>query len=165
MNNVYIIHFIRFAILVLLQVTVFDNIQLHGLFNPFIYVYFILMLPINTVTWFLLLLAFGAGLTIDIFQNTLGIHASACTLLAFIRPIWLRGILRKERDMGQNVSIKKMDFLSFVAYAGFLLLIFHLLLFGIESGQISDFVNILLKTIINTFITLIFVLIFRHTFK
>ena len=70
----------RFIILVLVQVLVLNNIQFLGYINPYIYILFILSLPVRTPRWASLLLAFVLGLTIDIFANTPGMHASAAEL-------------------------------------------------------------------------------------
>jgi hypothetical protein len=80
----------RFVALVLLQVLVLDNIQLGGYINPFPYIYFILILPINTGRLTLLFFGFLLGITLDVFSATGGIHAAACTLIAFYRPFLLK---------------------------------------------------------------------------
>ena len=50
-----------FLLLVVLQEFVFDNINLGGVVNPYIYIMFIIMLPLDTPGWMLLLLGFGTG--------------------------------------------------------------------------------------------------------
>ena len=57
-----------------------------GIISPHIYLIFILLLPARINKSLLLFLAFGAGLTIDYFSNTLGLNAAACVAIAFIRP-------------------------------------------------------------------------------
>lgn len=69
---------------------------LNGYFNPFLYIMFILMLPVNINKVLLLFIAFLTGLTIDIFSGTPGMHASACLVLAFIRPGFLNLIAPRE---------------------------------------------------------------------
>ncbi len=80
---------IRFVLLVLFQVLVFNNIQLGGYLNPYIYVLFLLLMPFETPRWLLLVAAFTLGISIDVFSNTLGIHTSATVFMAFIRPFVL----------------------------------------------------------------------------
>ena len=76
----------RFVMLVLVQVFVLDNIQFLGYISPMIYILFILSLPVRFPRGVVLILAFLLGLTIDIFNNTMGIHAFATVFAAFIRP-------------------------------------------------------------------------------
>ena len=75
----------RFILLVLFQVLVLNNIQFLGYINPYLYILFILSLPVQMPRWFLLVLAFILGLSIDIFSNTLGMHAFATVFVAFFR--------------------------------------------------------------------------------
>jgi len=76
---------IRFLLLVLFQVLVLNNIEFLGFINPYLYILFILSLPVQTPRWFALLLAFVLGLTIDTFSNTMGMHAFASVLICFLR--------------------------------------------------------------------------------
>ncbi|MCU0363051.1 MAG: rod shape-determining protein MreD, partial [Bacteroidales bacterium] len=50
-----------FLLLILAQVLVFNNIQFSGFINPYVYVLFILLLPLAVPGWLLLLLAFITG--------------------------------------------------------------------------------------------------------
>ena len=86
MNNNF---YIWTLVLVLLQVLLFNNIELAGLINPYFYVYIILIMPLSLNVSIQLLIAFFAGLIIDVFSNTWGMHAAATTLVAFIRPYLL----------------------------------------------------------------------------
>ena len=64
------IQIIRFVVLVLFQVLVVNHIRLGGYVHPYIYLIFIMLLPINIQNWQLLLLGFGLGLTVDLFTGT-----------------------------------------------------------------------------------------------
>ena len=74
-----------FIVLILLQVLVLNNVQFLGFLNPYIYILFILSLPVKFPRWITLILGFVLGLIIDIFSNTIGIHAFATVLIAFFR--------------------------------------------------------------------------------
>ena len=76
---------LRFVLLVLVQVLVLNNIQFLGYLNPYLYILFILALPVRLRQWIVLLLAFVLGLTIDAFSNTMGLHAFATVFMAFFR--------------------------------------------------------------------------------
>ena len=97
--------------LVLLQVLLLNNIQIAGVINPFLYIYFIIALPIHTNRISLVFIGFALGLVIDVFSNTWGIHAMATTLIAFLRPYIFRVVSTQEeldkvmprfRTMGAN---------------------------------------------------------------
>ncbi|HNQ38403.1 MAG TPA: rod shape-determining protein MreD, partial [Prolixibacteraceae bacterium] len=65
---------VMFVVLVLLQVLLFNQIHLGGFLNPFMYVLFILLLPLSMPRYAVLLLSFFLGMTIDWFSNSPGLH-------------------------------------------------------------------------------------------
>ena len=81
---------VRFVLLILVQVFVLDNIQFLGYATPMIYVLFILSLPVRFHRGALLILAFVMGLIIDMFSNTMGLHAFASVFVAFLRTPVIR---------------------------------------------------------------------------
>ena len=85
-----IILLFRLLILLTIQVVILNNIQFSGFINPFLYIMFIMMLPVKLPKTFLLLIAFGTGLIVDVFSNTMGMHAAACLVMAYARPSLLR---------------------------------------------------------------------------
>jgi|SRR5690554_436803 len=90
MNSSVINISIRFIVLVFLQVTVFDNIHFLGFITPYPYIVFILLYPLNINRNLLLLLSFLLGMTLDIFNNSGGVHTTACITLAFMRQSLLK---------------------------------------------------------------------------
>jgi rod shape-determining protein MreD len=76
-----------FVLLILLQVLLFNNIQFSGYINPYIYVMFILLLPVEIPAWLMLLLSFATGVIIDYFSGSPGVHSSATVLAGFVRPL------------------------------------------------------------------------------
>jgi rod shape-determining protein MreD len=79
-----------FILLILSQVFLFNNIQFSGYVNPYVYIMFILLLPIELPAWLLLILSFLTGLVIDFFSGSLGMHASSSVLAGFVRPYVLQ---------------------------------------------------------------------------
>src|ERR1700722_3722307 len=81
---------LRFLFFILLQVTIIRHLDLGIFFNPFIFIGAILMLPFRMDKSLVLLVAFTAGLIIDMFYNTMGMNAAARSLMAFCRPAVLQ---------------------------------------------------------------------------
>ena len=104
----------RFVFLVLLQVLIFNNIQVFSFITPFIYILFIILLPFETPKWLRLILGFFLGLLVDMFSNSGGIHIASTVLIAFISP-WVHKILssRDDFDPGIQPGIKNMVFYKF----------------------------------------------------
>ena len=83
-------------ILLLLQLTILDNIQLHSYIYINVYILAIYILPYRLQKATILLFGFFLGLFVDLANHTMGIHAAATTLVAYIRPRLL--MLTSNRD-------------------------------------------------------------------
>ena len=136
-----------------------NNIQFSGLVNPYFYVLFILLMPINTPRYMLLISGFLLGLTIDIFSNTPGIHASATVFMAFVRPLVVNASSVDEADTMLPPSISTFGFSWFVRYAVILILSHHFFLFFIEVFSFHNFLQTLLRGFFSAIFTFVFVLI------
>tara|TARA_B110000037_G_C17076646_1_gene488147 strand:- start:985 stop:1509 length:525 start_codon:yes stop_codon:yes gene_type:complete len=155
----------RFIGLVLLQILILNNIQFSSILNPFLYVYFLIALPVDFRPSLALLLGFLLGLTIDIFCQTLGIHTIAATFAAFCRPyILLYMAPRDGYEFSRIPSVRQMGWLWFTTYSGLLVLMHHLTLFLVEMFRMSGLMNTIGKTFGSTLLTLILVLITQLIF-
>jgi rod shape-determining protein MreD len=141
----------QFLVLVLLQVFILNHIQLGGYVNPYLYILFILILPINTPKWLLLVLGFVLGLTIDLFTHTPGMNSSATVLIAFIRPYVLEIIAPREGyEKDSSPRVKLYGFTWFLRYTVILVLVHHFVLFYIEVFRFTDFFYTLGRVILST---------------
>lgn len=154
----------RFVFLVLLQGLILNEVNLwQGMAIPYLYILFLLMLPIETPRWLELLIGLVLGLSIDMFTNTLGIHASACVLIAYIRPLYLRAIAPRDGyEFGQRPRIQDMGFSWFLKYAVVLIFIHHLWLFYVEVYSFKGFFTTLLRVILSTAFTLLLTVISQY---
>jgi hypothetical protein len=70
--------------------------HLHRFITPYLYYLFILWLPFATPRFWLLVIGFMTGLSLDYFTQTPGLHAAACLLIAYIRPFIINLLLPKD---------------------------------------------------------------------
>ncbi|MES2628410.1 MAG: rod shape-determining protein MreD [Bacteroidota bacterium] len=147
---------LRFVFLVLLQVVVMNNINLaSGLLVPFIYPLFILMLPLRTPGWLVLVLSLVLGLSIDSFDNTMGLHASACVAMGYFRGVILKMISPREGyDFTQKPTIQSMGTNWFMSYAVTLVLIHHVWIFNLENFQFDFFFRTQIRVLLSAAMTL-----------
>ena len=142
---------IRFALLVLFQVLVFNNIELGGYLNPYIYTLFILLLPFETPGWIVILSGFLIGLSVDIFSETLGMHTAATTFMAYLRPIALSMVSPRDGyESGSFPRVYYYGFIWFLQYSLILVFAHHTVLFLTELFRIQDFFYILLRILLST---------------
>lgn len=147
-------------VLVLLQVLLFNNIQFSGYVNPYIYIIFILLLPVEIPSWLLLLLSFGTGMIIDLYSGSPGMHSSASVLAGFVRPYVLRLISPRDGyETGAQPSMLIYGFRWFLLYSVIIVIVHHTALFYLEVFRFTDFFRTLLRVMLSSGFTIIFVLI------
>lgn len=165
MINVFIANLLRFIFLVIIQALIIQNVELGRYINPYLYVLFILMLPFETPDWLTMILSLLMGLCIDMFYNTMGMHAAASVFMAFCRE----GILklfspREGYETGVKPTIHHLGTPWFLSYAGTLILLHHTVLFFIEVFRFSEFFNTILRVILSSLFTLILVVLSQFLF-
>ena len=149
-----------FVILILLQLLLFNNIQFSGYFNPYVYIMFILLLPVEIPSWLLLLLSFGTGIIIDLFSGSPGMHASATVVAGFVRPFILRIVSPRDGyEPGSEPSMVIYGFRWFLAYAVLLVVVHHTILFYLEVFRFDDFFRTLLRVLLSSLFTLTFIVL------
>lgn len=147
-------------VLVLLQVLLFNNIQFSGYVNPYIYIIFILLLPVEIPSWLLLLLSFGTGMIIDLYSGSPGMHSSASVLAGFVRPYVLRLISPRDGyETGAQPSMLIYGFRWFLLYSVIIVIVHHTALFYLEVFRFTDFFRTFLRVMLSSVFTIIFVLI------
>lgn len=146
MNKILFTNIARFVILVLLQGLVMSNINFLGYINPYLYILFILLLPVNLDQTKVLLLAFLLGLSIDFFQDSGGVHAAACLVIAYLRPLFLRfsfGITYEH----QTMKFRNTLFGERLQYVLLMVFTHHFVLFSMEIFNFQHLFLILKNTL------------------
>lgn len=166
MNRRGLINIGRFVLLVLVQILVLNNLNLGGYINPYFYVLFIILLPVDISKSQLLLLAFLLGLTIDFFGNTLGLHAASTVLMAFTRP----GIINLffsniEFNAKEEPSLQRLKFGGFFRYVFLMVFIHNFTLFMLEIFSFNDFLYTLYRIMLNTLLTILLIFITMFLFS
>lgn len=154
----------RFVFLILFQGIILNDVNLmDGMAIPYLYVVIILMLPLETPRWLELIIGLVCGLSVDMFTNTLGIHASACVLLTYARPLMLRAIAPRDGyEFGQRPTIQDMGLSWYLKYAGVLILLHHGWLFFIEVYSFKGFFNTLSRVSLSSAFTLILAILSQY---
>ncbi len=160
-------YIIRFILFILVQVFVLDKILLHQLVTPYLYFLFILWLPFKINRSWLMIIAFGLGLTLDYFRHYPGFHAAACVLIAYIRPFLINLLLPKE-DVEINYAAPSVTtmggFTPYALYVTVLTLLHNSWLFFLEALQFGSIWYFLGKTLLSTLISLLMILVIELIF-
>lgn len=164
MNSTLLVNIFRFILLLAVQVLIFNNMGFLGYISPFPYILFIILYPVNGNKFGLLLSSFLLGLTMDMFCNSGGVHATACLVLAYFRPYFFKfsfGLSYEYQTIKLNDSLTPERF-SFVLLS---VITHHLTLFILEAFQFSFFFDILLRTLLSTVFTIIICIILIYLIK
>lgn len=149
-----------FIIPLLLQVLIFDKAIFSKYTNAYIYILFILLLPANFNKHISLILAFLLGFSVDIFNSTPGIHASATIFMTYFRPFILRIYApHDDYEINKPPGIINYGFNWFLKYSLSLIFLHHSFLFIIDTWSFINFGDTLLKIILSAFSSLFFIIL------
>ena len=150
---------IMFVSLVLAQVLIFNQVQFGGFFNPYVYILFVILLPLSTPRYLVLILAFALGFIIDVFSNSLGVHSAATVFIAYMRPLVIRIISNREDDKSDYPGLHQNKLIWFVSYVVFMVLLHHLLLFYLEVYTFANFLNTLFRVVLSSLFSIIVIVL------
>ena len=163
MNN-SILNSIRFVVFLTLQVLIFNNINLFGYLNPYPYVLFILLYPVNSNKSVLLLGSFAMGILLDMFCNSGGIHTMSSLILAYVRPTLFKFSFGLSYEYQ---TVKIADKISPERITLLLLAIFihHFVLFFFEYFRLDLILTVLTRTLFSTLFTFTICLLILYIIK
>ncbi len=145
---------VRFVLILMIQIFFFKDIAIAGTTSGFIYVWFLLTLPIDLAPMTGLFLGFFSGLAVDFFMQTPGIHAGASTLLMALRPSLLKALTpRGGYDPNQQPTFFFFGWPWYLILSISLILVHHLLAFSLEIFSMEFSGLIAIKTLTSTLFT------------
>jgi len=167
MNSPIFANIARFISLVLLQGLILTNVNLfNGNMLPYFYIYFILMLPLRSSPVLVLILSFAMGICIDIFYNTVGMHASASLVIGFLRYFLIRTLApRDSYDLLDRPTIYSMGLGWYLRYAIILVVIHHLWLLSVDAMGAYNLLTVLKKTVLSSIFTFVLLVIAQYLFS
>jgi len=151
---------IRFAFFILVQVYLLNKLHLHQYIIPYIYYLFILWMPFSIPRFSLLIIGFITGLTLDYFTMQIGVHAAACTLIAYIRPFVIQVLAPKDSSEFnyREPSPRAMGWTPYLVYALILTIFHHFYMMLLQYLQFGDFMDFLIKVISTTGISMLLII-------
>jgi hypothetical protein len=165
MSRVSILQIVSFFIYLLYQVMILQNVVLFHTAFCFLYVAYLLVLPVETNTLALMGIGFVMGFAVDMFYDSLGLHAFACVLIMYLRNYWLNNLTPQGGYDSNDVPSLALNGMQwFTVYATPLVLLHHSALFFTEAGGFGMFWFTLWKIITSSLFTLLVILIAQFLF-
>lgn len=151
-------YILLFAVVALLQTFFFNNLSLWVCFAPMVYMTFILLLPLNAPSIVVLLSGLVMGLTMDFTMGTAGLNTIATLAAAYLRRPVLNLTLGAEivRDGGVPTA-SRMGKRQFLQYLIIVVILHSAVFFGFEAFTTTFFWHQLLRFVVSTLSSILFV--------
>ncbi len=145
----------RFFLILLFQLLIVNNIELNTYINPYIYIIFILTLPVSMKPWLVVVISFFTGMVMDTFSSTPGLHMAATVFMGYLRGFYLRFATSKE-DMESRIepNLSGKGLVWFLVYLIFMTLLHHMVLFYLEIFGFKEFFRTMARVFVSAFFSI-----------
>jgi hypothetical protein len=160
--NPLVKNIIRLLLMLFIQVFILQKIPpLHQFIVPYFYFVFILWLPFRISRMQLLFVSFLTGSLLDFFYKTPGLHAAACSLIAYIRPYLITLLLPKEATEwgSQEPTPKNMGAVPYWTYMITMTLLHHFWMILLEWMQFGSFLYFMGKLLATSILSIFLIMI------
>lgn len=144
----------RYIIVMILQVLLFDQLQLLGVCHPYIYILCLLMMPITLSHSADMIIGAVVGLIMDVFCNSLGVHTAACIFIMFIRPYLIGAIVNDKDRLNEQISLRALGMEALLRYVVILVVVHHLIVFLLAAWNWAHIGFVLAETIVSSLVTI-----------
>ena len=154
MTSAILINIVRFILLLAAQVIIFNNINFNGYINPYPYILFIILYPVNANRSGLLLASFFLGIIMDMFSNSGGVHAASCLVLAYFRPYIFKFAFGLSYEYQ---TVRLLDTLTPERFSFILIsvAIHHVTLFLLEIFRLNFLWDVVVRTLFSTIFSIV----------
>ncbi|MBJ2183918.1 MAG: rod shape-determining protein MreD [Muribaculaceae bacterium] len=148
-------------VLVPAQAVIFNNLAVFGVALPLVFIYVLITLPVTTGANLVLTIGFLSGLAVDVFSDTPGLNALACTVLAFMRRPVLHLYLPLDDELGPApLGLRSLGPENYLKYMLTMVLLYCFLVFTVEAFELFNLRLWILRIVCSTIYTFIFIYAF-----
>lgn len=148
-------------VLVPAQAVIFNNLAVFGVALPLVFIYVLITLPVTTSANLVLTIGFLSGLAVDVFSDTPGLNALACTVLAFMRRPVLHLYLPLDDELGPApLGLRSLGPENYLKYMLTMVLLYCFLVFTVEAFELFNLRLWILRIVCSTIYTFIFIYAF-----
>ncbi|TKD60962.1 rod shape-determining protein MreD [Flavobacterium sp. ASW18X] len=162
-NNPIPLTIIRFVLLVLAQVLLFNHLNFWGYINPLVYVLFFYWYPLRENKSVFLLVSFLLGFAIDLFSDTMALHSIAAITVAYARPLLMRFCFGANFEF-QGFTFKNTTKVQRATFLLLLIIVQHVVFFSLEILSFSHILLILKKILFTSLTTFLFCVLLSSLF-
>ncbi len=152
-------------LLLFLQVLLFDNLHWLGLVHPFIYIWAIILLPIELPRWVQMLIGATVGMVMDLFTHAPGIHMAGCVMIAYLRPLLVAGVVQDIDRLKGAVTSDTIGMGNWMRILAILVAVHHIIVFMLEAFTFAHFGFTLLQIILSGVFSYTLILMLEYVRK
>ncbi len=152
-------------LLLFLQVLLFDNLHWLGLVHPFIYIWAIILLPIELPRWAQMLIGATVGMVMDLFTHAPGIHMAGCVMIAYLRPLLVAGVVQDIDRLKGAVTSDTIGMGNWMRILAILVAVHHIIVFMLEAFTFAHFGFTLLQIILSGVFSYTLILMLEYVRK
>ena len=152
-------------LLLFLQVLLFDNLHWLGLVHPFIYIWAIILLPIELPRWGQMLIGAAIGMVMDLFTHAPGIHMAGCVMIAYLRPLLVAGVVQDIDRLKGAVTSDTIGMGNWMRILAILVAVHHIIVFMLEAFTFAHFGFTLLQIILSGVFSYTLILMLEYVRK
>ncbi len=159
--------FYTFSLLfcLIVQILFLRDLVLFNYAFCFLYIGAILVLPPEMDKMLYLLIAFLTGIVLDMFMNTLGLHASATVAVAYARSFVIDRQARLSGEELVTLSLRRVGFVVFTRVVFPLVLLHSTMLFLIEANSLNLILYTVIRIVASSVFTMTGILIWQSFVK
>jgi len=169
MNKLWTRNIIRTIFILSIQLVLLKRINLtfwdFNYVHLSIYPLIIALLPYKLPRPAVIGLAFLLGLFVDLFYNSIGVHAGACTLVAYLRHFLLMFISPRDGYKKDGLTSYEYSISWFLSYMAMFLFVHQLVLYSLEAFSPVYMKEIILRTIFSFIASLFLIMIGQLIFN
>lgn len=129
---------LRLLTVITIQVFILNQVHLFGYITPLFIGYMLICFSKETSRISLLFWGFVTGLLFDVFSNTAGMAAAACTVQAMVQPFVLRLFTPTSATDTFSPTIRTLGMWTYLAYAFFSMFVVHAIFYLLDAFTLHD---------------------------
>lgn len=154
-----------FLIVVLSQIFIFDSMLLSTFVVPLVYISFIILLPMQTNQFIMLMWGVALGVVMDVATGMPGVNSIPTILIAFIRIHILSMIVGRDVSLNGVPSQNLLGIRRFGYYLSTMVIVHCAVLLTIEFANFSEVEFLLHRILFSSIISITFVWLIAGRFN
>ncbi len=156
---------VLFVAVVLLQILFFNNLSVSISLSPLVYIVFLLLMPLQSSRFSVLMMGLAMGVLMDISMGLAGVNTISTLFVAFFRPYLLAMTVSKEMLAGSGVpSDLRIGQGGYLRYMIIFVAIHHAIFFALESLSLENIGLYLIRFLVSGCVSALFIWLITRAF-